>query len=139
MKAIYTAKVAVRGGRNGHVVSDDGHLRAPLAFPAPLGGDGRGTNPEQLFAAGYAACFASSLGAVAREAGVGLGQVDVDAEVDMLHDGEKRFDLAVRLLVRASGVDPASLAALVERTKEVCPYARATRGSLATEIRLEAP
>jgi Ohr subfamily peroxiredoxin len=138
MKAIYTAKVAVRGGRGGSVSSDDGHLRAALAFPAALGGDGRGTNPEQLFAAGYAACFASTLGALAREAGVALGAVDVDAEVDLLHDGAKRFDLAVRLRVRAPGADAERLAGLIERAKEACPYARATRGALATDVRAEA-
>jgi Ohr subfamily peroxiredoxin len=138
MKAIYTGKVEVHGGRNGRVASDDGHLAATLAFPRALGGDGNGTNPEQLFGAGYAACFASTLGALARATGVKLGVVDVNAEVDMLHDGDATFDLAVRLVVRASGVSQSDLDKLVERAKDACPYSRATRHAISTLVRAEA-
>lgn len=133
MKTLYTAKVDVRSGRDGTIRSDDGQLDVRLDFPAALGGKGAGTNPEQLFAAGYAACFATSLSATAKESGSPLTQVAVASEVDMLHDGTT-WDLAVRLVVRAEGVSRSVLAGLIEKTKTVCPYSRATRGSLATSV-----
>ena len=138
MKTIYTGNVRVKGGRDGRVESDDGNLGAALAFPTALGGDGKGTNPEQLFGAGYAACFASTLGAVAKASGAKIESLDVDAEVDMLHDGQSKFDLAVRLLVKASGITQSQLDTFVESAKEACPYSRATRNSIATSIRAEA-
>jgi Ohr subfamily peroxiredoxin len=138
MNVIYTGRVTVQGGRNGRASSDDARLVLPLAFPRALGGDGQGSNPEQLFGAGYAACFASTVGAVARAAGVKLGDVVVEAEVDMLHDGGALFDLAIRLVVRATGIAQPDLESLVERAKEACPYSRATRGTLSTQVRVEA-
>lgn len=138
MKAIYTGKVTVKGGRQGHVASSDGHLDARLAFPAALGGDGEGTNPEQLFGAGYGACFASTIGAIARAEKLAPAALEVAAEVDMLHDGAARFDLAVRLHVRATGIGQAELDALVAKAKEACPYSRATRNTLATVVTTEA-
>jgi Ohr subfamily peroxiredoxin len=135
MKTLYTAHVTVRSGRDGSIRSSDGLLEARLAFPTALGGDGKGTNPEQLFAAGYAACFASTLTLVAKKKGLTLTNVSVDSEVDMLNEGEV-FDLAVRLKVHASGADRAALEDVLEAAREVCPYARATRKSLATSVTL---
>jgi Ohr subfamily peroxiredoxin len=133
MEKLYTAHVDVRSGREGSVRSDDGLLEARLAFPKSLGGDGKGTNPEQLFAAGYAACFGSTLAAIAKADKVALTDVAIAAEVDMLHE-HGTFDLAVRLAVDAKGIDRATLLGLIEKAKQACPYSRATRSSLATTI-----
>ena len=133
METLYTAHVKVRSGRDGSVSSDDGLLEARLAFPKSLGGDGKGTNPEQLFAAGYAACFGSTLAAIAKAEKAVLTDVSIASEVDMLHD-QGTFDLAVRLTVDATGIDRATLLGLIEKAKSACPYSRATRSSLATTI-----
>lgn len=123
MQVIYTASVEIEGGRNGRVRSDDGRLEVRTAFPEAMGGDGSGTNPEQLLGAAYAACFASSIAHVAKQGGTNLAPPHVSAEVDVLHDGE-RFELAVRLHVHAGATDRALMAELVERTRNVCPYSR---------------
>jgi osmotically inducible protein OsmC len=136
MTTLYTGRVSVRGGRNGAVRSDDGRLDAPLAFPKALGGTGEGTNPEQLFGAGYAACFATTLEVIAKSEGKALTGVNVVAEVDMLLENN-RYDLAVRLLVNAD-TDRATLEALVEKARGACPYSRATRNTLATTVRVGA-
>lgn len=133
MTVLYTAKVHVTSGRDGSIRSDDGLLSARLAFPPSLGGDGQGTNPEQLFAAGYAACFASTLKLIGKNEGTALANVAVDAEVDMLHvDGT--YDLGVRLTVKAEGADDKTLLALIEKTKKACPYSRATFATVKTTI-----
>ncbi|MBL9026499.1 MAG: Ohr family peroxiredoxin [Myxococcales bacterium] len=137
MKVIYTGRVEVTGGRGGRATSDDGMLATKLAFPKPLGGDGEGSNPEQLFGAGYAACFASTIGAVARATGTKIGNVSVSAEVDMLHAGDARFDLAIRLVVRAADVSQSDLDTLVARARDACPYSSATRDAIATTVRAE--
>ncbi|MBC7975151.1 MAG: Ohr family peroxiredoxin [Myxococcales bacterium] len=133
MTTIYTAKVTVRSGRDGTIASDDGKLEARLAFPKSLGGDGAGTNPEQLLAAGYAACFGSTLTAVAKASGKVLSNVEIGAEVDMLHDAGT-YDLAVRLIVNAKGADRPALLGFIEQTLQACPYSRATRHTLATSV-----
>ncbi|MBC7795019.1 MAG: Ohr family peroxiredoxin [Clostridia bacterium] len=133
MSTLYTAKVAVEGGRNGIARSADGRLETRLAFPVALGGTGEGTNPEQLFGAGYAACFASTLEVVAKADGLKLPQVSVDAEVDIVQtDGD--MDLAVRLSVRAQGVAKATLESLIAKAENACPYARAVRHNVKTII-----
>ena len=133
MAKLYTAHVDVRSGRDGSIRSEDGLLDARLAFPKSLGGDGLGTNPEQLFAAGYAACFGSTLSALAKAGGTPIRDVAIASEVDMLHD-QGTFDLALRLTVSAAGVDRQRLEALIEQAKQACPYSRATRSSLSTTI-----
>ena len=133
MDKLYTAQVTVRAGRDGSIRSDDGRLEARLAFPRSMGGDGNGTNPEQLFAAGYAACFATTLAAVGKAAGTPLRDVEVSSEVDVLHEAGT-FDLGVRLVVKATGAERRALEALIEKAKQACPYSRATKGSLATSI-----
>ncbi|MEW1719363.1 organic hydroperoxide resistance protein [Streptomyces sp. NPDC093109] len=129
MDALYTA-VATANGREGRAVSSDGQLDLPLAMPPALGGDGKGTNPEQLFAAGYAACFASALGLVGRQAKVDTSDISVTAEVGIGKDGTS-FGLAVTLRVEL----PDSLSGeigegLVRQAHEVCPYSKATRGNI---------
>ncbi|MEU3059614.1 organic hydroperoxide resistance protein [Streptomyces subrutilus] len=136
MDALYTA-VATANGREGRAVSSDGQIDLALAMPPALGGNGQGTNPEQLFAAGYAACFASALGLVGRQAGADTSEVSVTAEVSIGKDGPA-FGLAVVLRVEL----PDSLAGetgarLVEQAHEVCPYSRATRGNISVELVIE--
>ncbi|MFF2350605.1 organic hydroperoxide resistance protein [Kitasatospora sp. NPDC058115] len=136
MDALYTA-VATANGREGRAVSSDGRLDLALAMPPGLGGSGEGTNPEQLFAAGYAACFASALGLVGRQAKVDTGDVSVTAEVSIGRDGEG-FGLAVVLRVEL----PDALAGetgelLVKKAHEVCPYSNATRGNIPVELVVE--
>ncbi|MFI5863938.1 organic hydroperoxide resistance protein [Streptomyces sp. NPDC051546] len=136
MDAIYTA-VATANGREGRAVSSDGQIDLALAMPPALGGSGLGTNPEQLFAAGYAACFASALGLVGRQAKVDTSEVSVTAEVSIGKDGEG-FGLAVVLRVEL----PEALLGetgtlLVKQAHEVCPYSRATRGNIPVELVVE--
>ncbi|GGV14192.1 organic hydroperoxide resistance protein [Kitasatospora herbaricolor] len=136
MDALYTA-VATANGREGRTVSSDGQVDLALAMPPALGGNGQGTNPEQLFAAGYAACFASALGLVARQARADVSEVSVTAEVSIGKDATG-FGLAVVLRVEL----PDSLAGetgqlLVKQAHEVCPYSKATRGNIPVELVVE--
>ncbi|MFE3741191.1 organic hydroperoxide resistance protein [Streptomyces sp. NPDC059096] len=136
MDALYTA-VATANGREGRAVSSDGRLDLPLAMPPALGGNGEGTNPEQLFAAGYAACFASALGLVGSKAKVDTSDVSVTAEVGIGKD-DTSFGLTVTLRVEL----PDSLAGetgelLVKQAHEVCPYSKATRGNIPVELVVE--
>ncbi|MFF1709533.1 organic hydroperoxide resistance protein [Streptomyces sp. NPDC058268] len=136
MNALYTA-VATANGREGRAVSSDGQIDLALAMPPALGGNGQGTNPEQLFAAGYAACFASAMGAVAREMKVDTEDVSVTAEVSIGKD-DAGFGLAVVMRVEL----PDSLAGetgqqLVEATHAYCPYSKATRGNIEVELVIE--
>lgn len=136
MNALYTA-VATANGREGRAVSSDGQIDLALAMPPALGGNGLGTNPEQLFAAGYAACFASAMGAVAREMKVDTKDVSVTAEVSIGKD-DAGFGLAVVMRVEL----PDSLAGekgqqLVEATHAYCPYSKATRGNIEVELVIE--
>ena len=135
MKTLYTATIQVKGGRDGAVRSDDGHLEAQLAFPRALGGSGEGTNPEQLFAAAYAACFASTVQTIAKADNLPIGDLAIRGEVDILLEGTT-YDLAVRLFLTAHGVDRAGLADVVEKAKATCPYARAIRNNVRTEVTL---
>ncbi|MFC5748011.1 organic hydroperoxide resistance protein [Actinomadura rugatobispora] len=135
--AHYTA-AATASGRDGRAVSSDGRLDLPLALPREMGGSGEGTNPEQLFAAGYAACFASALSAVARAERHDVRDVSVTAEVGIGGDVESGFGLSVVLRVEL----PDELAgdtgrALVEQAHQVCPYSNATRGNIPVELVVE--
>jgi lipoyl-dependent peroxiredoxin len=137
MTTLYTARVHIQGGRDGLVKSDDGRLRLHLAAPTTMGGTGNGTNPEQLFAAGYGACFASTIKAVAVARGKHVEAVEVNAEVDVNLD-KGSHGLAVRLTVKAWGVDPATLYALIDGAKAACPYSRATRNNVTTTVTVSA-
>jgi osmotically inducible protein OsmC len=127
---IYTAHAAVTGGRaEGRGVSSDGVLDVQLRLPSELGGEGGGTNPEQLFAVGYAACFEGALGTVARRERAELGDVSIESGVSLTPT--KGFDLSVSLDVTLPGVeDPEQAVALVAAAHQVCPYSNATRGNV---------
>ena len=131
-KVLYTARATVTGGRMaGHGASADGELAVDLRVPADLGGEGGGTNPEQLFAVGFAACFEGALAAVARRSKAEVGDVEIDSRV-MLHPTEERgFKLSVAMDVSLPSVDDAEQAAeLVRAAHRVCPYSNATRGNI---------
>jgi osmotically inducible protein OsmC len=130
---IYTAHATVTGGRaEGHGVSSDGVLDVQLRLPSEMGGDAPGTNPEQLFAVGYAACFEGALGTVARRERVELGEVSIASGVSLsANPSTKGFDLSVSLDVTLPGVEDAEQAvAIVAAAHQVCPYSNATRGNV---------
>ncbi|HST54294.1 MAG TPA: organic hydroperoxide resistance protein [Solirubrobacteraceae bacterium] len=131
-KVLYSAQAHVTGGRAaGHGRTSDGALEVELRLPQELGGQGGGTNPEQLFAIGYAACFEGALGTVARRARAEAGDVAIDSKVMLLPTEERGFKLAVELDVTLPSIsDPAAAAALVAAAHEVCPYSNATRGNI---------
>ncbi len=136
MPALYTAVASSTGhGRNGHVRSSDGFLEADLAVPKEMGGPGGATNPEQLFAAGYAACFHSALKGVAKGRGAEVSDSAVTAEVGIGPLDGGGYGLSVALLVELSGVDQDTADAIVEAAHQVCPYSNATRGNV--EVTLE--
>jgi osmotically inducible protein OsmC len=133
---LYTAVATSTGdGRNGHVVSSDHRLDLDLAPPVEMGGSGNGTNPEQLFAAGYAACFHSALRVVARRAGVDPGPSTVTAEVGIGPEGEA-YGLVATLVIHIPGLDREQTRELAEAAHQVCPYSRATRGNISVELRV---
>ena len=131
----YTANATATGGREGIAKSDDGRLDIKLSTPKNLGGDdGQGTNPEQLFAAGYAACFIGALKHVAGEEKVTLPKdLHIDASVS-IGPIEGGFGIAVKLAVSLGDMDKAAAQALVEKADLVCPYSNATRGNIAKEL-----
>ncbi|WP_404346740.1 organic hydroperoxide resistance protein [Sutcliffiella horikoshii] len=135
MDALYTAKVTASGGRAGKIQSEDGTLDLALAMPKSLGGTGKegATNPEQLFAAGYSACFDSALNLVARQARQKI-ESEVIAEVSIGKDTDGGFKLAVVLNVSINGVTQEEAEKLVKQAHEVCPYSRATRGNIEVEL-----
>ncbi|MGX4691859.1 organic hydroperoxide resistance protein [Streptomyces sp. JNUCC 63] len=137
MDTLYTAVATATHGREGRAVSSDGRLDLQLALPVEMGGNGQGTNPEQLFAAGYAACFASALGLVGRRAEVDVGDAAVTGEVGIGKQGEG-FALAVTLRIELpDSVDEATGRKLVEQAHQVCPYSNATRGNIPVELVIE--
>jgi lipoyl-dependent peroxiredoxin len=129
---IYTAEAHVTGGRaEGHGRSSDGELEVDLRLPAEMGGSGGGTNPEELFAVGYAACFEGALGVVARRAKAETGDVAIDSKVSLSPDGKGGFQLAVQLDVTLPDLDDDAVAVdLVRGAHKVCPYSNATRGNI---------
>lgn len=131
MTPIYTATAVSTGdARNGHVQSSDGHLDADVRIPKEMGGPGGATNPEQLFAAGYAACFHSALKLVAGRVKADTTDSEVVADVSIGDNGTGGFGLAVALEVTLPGVDEATAHELVEQAHQVCPYSNATRGNV---------
>lgn len=136
MKALYTASATVHGGREGSVESSDGMLKHDLKMPKELGGPGgQGTNPEQLFAAGYGACYESALANIARKEGVKLQDVEVVSNVSIGKDeSDGGFRLAVRLDVKLPGIERAQAQDLAEKAHAFCPYSKATRGNIDVEL-----
>lgn len=132
-KVLYTAKAHTTGGRDGAARTEDGRLDVKLSAP---GGPGTGTNPEQLFAAGYSACFIGAMKAVAPKVGVTVPQdVAVDAEVD-LGPIPDAYGIAARMNVSLPGLDRAQAQKLVDAAHQVCPYSNATRGNIDVQINL---
>jgi osmotically inducible protein OsmC len=136
-RIVYTAEAHVTGGRaEGHGRSSDGALEVDLRAPEEMGGTGGGTNPEQLFAIGYAACFESALGAVARRRRLEAGDVAIDSKVMLFPGDDRTYNLAVELAVTLPSVDdPDEAVDLVRAAHQVCPYSNATRGNIDVSLR----
>jgi lipoyl-dependent peroxiredoxin len=133
--AIYTAEATAVGGREGRVRSTDGALELDLAIPKELGGPGgRATNPEQLFAAGYAACFENALRHAARQRKLPLGQASVTARVGIGPDGSGGYGLTVELHARLPEQDAGTAQQLVETADRMCPYSNAIRGNVEVAV-----
>lgn len=132
-KIIYTARASATGGRDGHAASDDGVLDLDLTAPKETGGAGTGTNPEQLFAVGYAACFQGALGLIGKSQGVDTSDSVVEAAVGFGPEGDS-FAITVDLTARVPGVDADTAQRLVEGAHEVCPYSKATRGNVPVTV-----
>ena len=131
-KALYTAQAHVTGGRiAGHGRTSDGVLEVDLRLPKEMGGQGGGTNPEELFAVGYAACFEGALGTVARRNKQEAGDVAIDSKVALITTEERGFTIAVELHVSLPSIeDSAEAVELVRAAHKVCPYSNATRGNI---------
>lgn len=131
IQAVYTAQATAKGGRNGKVTSSDGVLNLEVRIPKEMGGSGGAyTNPEQLFASGYAACFDSALQHVARLDKITVGETTVTANVGIGSNGQGGFGLTVTLQVNVPGLSLEQAEALVAKAHQVCPYSNATRGNI---------
>ena len=134
-KRMYTAVASASAGRDGRVKSDDGAVDLAVSPPKAMGGSGAGTNPEQLFAAGYSACFGSAFGHVARLQKIKTGPVTITAHVTLGTVGEA-FGLAVELVAEVPELPREQAQALLEAAHQVCPYSNATRGNIVVDLRL---
>jgi osmotically inducible protein OsmC len=132
MSALYTTKVAASGGRHGQIHSEDGLLDLRLALPRQLGGRGDATNPETLFAGGYAACFENAILHVSRDAGLRFADEDIGviAEIGLSRNDSGGFVLSASLAVTIAGVDQKTAEELVESAHKICPYSNAIRGNV---------
>ncbi|HUC36304.1 MAG TPA: organic hydroperoxide resistance protein [Acidimicrobiales bacterium] len=135
-KRLYTAEATVQGGRDGHGRSTDGVLDLDIRPPKELGGPGGATNPEQLFALGYGACFQSAMGVVGRRLGVDTSGSTVNSRVTLGTLDGGAFGLAVELEVVIPGVDREQAEAVVKAAHEVCPYSNATRGNIEVDLKV---
>ena len=137
MKPLYTAEATVRGGREGHGRSNDGALDVELRMPEEMGGKGGGTNPEQLFAVGYAACIDGAIGVAARRERIDVGVVQIESRVTLSPTGDGAFGLSVELDVTLPQVDDSEQAVgIVSAAHQICPYSQAIRGNI--EVKLTA-
>lgn len=135
VKVLYTATATATGGRDGQVATSDGILNVKTSTPKELGGPGgEFTNPEQLFAAGYSACFDSALNLVIRKSKTETGITTVTAHVGLGSNGEGGYGLAVTLDVLVPGTDQATAEELVAKAHQVCPYSNATRNNVEVTI-----
>jgi osmotically inducible protein OsmC len=135
-RSLYTAEATVHGGRDGHGRSSDGILDLDIRPPAELGGPGGGTNPEQLFALGYAACFQSAMGVVGRRQGVDTSASNVTARVTLGPVEGGAYGIAVAIEVSVPGTDRPTARAVVEAAHAVCPYSNAIRGNIDVELKV---
>lgn len=134
-KVIYTAEAHVTGGRaEGHGKTSDGVLEVDLRLPAEMGGEGGGTNPEQLFAVGYAACFEGAIGAVARRQKLETADVEIDSKVSLSPGEERTFVISVELDVTLPSIEGDAAVELVREAHKVCPYSNATRGNIDVKL-----
>ena len=134
-KTLYTAEATVVGGRGGHGQTSDRALDVQLRVPPELGGDGGGTNPEQLFAVGFAACFDGALGTVARRSREDLGNPRIDSKVNLITRPDRTFAIAVELAVTLPTIeDPEEAVRIVAGAHKVCPYSNATRGNIDVKL-----
>lgn len=131
---LYTAVATAENGRDGRVSSDDGQLDVVVNPPKSMGGSGAGTNPEQLFAAGYSACFQGALGVVARKEKADISGSTVTAKVSIGKSEAGGFGLEVELVASIPNVDAATAKDLLEKAHQVCPYSNATRGNIKVDL-----
>ncbi len=134
MAILYSTKVRAEGGRSGHISSSDGLLNLSLAMPKSLGGKENATNPEQLFAGGFAACFENALLYIARQRGQALTGTTVDATVNLHTTPAGAFKLELALAVELGGISQADAEELVQAADAVCPYSNATRGNIDVKL-----
>ncbi|GGQ15354.1 organic hydroperoxide resistance protein [Streptomyces roseolilacinus] len=130
---LYTATATAENGRDGRVATDDGTLDVVVNPPREMGGSGAGTNPEQLFAAGYSACFQGALGVVARQENADVSGSKVTAQVG-IGKNDDGFGLIVKISATIPNVDAATARDLIEKAHQVCPYSKATRGDITVEL-----
>lgn len=131
---LYTAVATAENGRDGRVATDDSKLDVVVNPPKEMGGSGAGTNPEQLFAAGYSACFQSALGVVARKEKADISGSTVTAKVSIGKTEAGGFGLEVELTASIPNVDAATAQDLLEKAHQVCPYSNATRGNIKVDL-----
>lgn len=135
MDAMFTARATAYGGREGTVKSEDGYIDMQLRTPVEMGGPGGGANPEDLFAAGYSACFNSAIAMAARKNRVVIpGEITVKAEAGISPNGSGGFKLSLKLEPNIPGIDLETAKKLVEEAKYICPYSNATRGNIEEEV-----
>ena len=133
MKKLYTAQAKSLGGRNGHAETSDGALKLDLASPGAPNAKPGTTNPEQLFACGYAACFAGALDYISKTQGVDASKAEINSEVDLNQD-DNGFFLSVTIHATLPGMDKAAAEKLVQATHEFCPYSKATKGNIEVNL-----
>ena len=137
MEKLYEASVTVKGGRNGHVKSDDGVIDMPVRMPKGLGGEGgEYTNPEQLFAAAYSACFDGALNLVARMDRIKLKETVTTAKVAINKNSEGGLDISAILEVHIPEIEKDVAETLINKAHQVCPYSRATRNNIEVQLKL---
>ncbi len=133
MEKLYTAVVTAKGGRDGHIKSSDGILEMDLRKPHEMGGQGGASNPEQLFAAAWGACYLGALGSVAERDGTDVSEASVDVQISFNKDGNS-FVLSAELDVHIPGITAAQAQKLADKANIVCPYSKATRGNIQTRV-----
>jgi lipoyl-dependent peroxiredoxin len=140
MNVLYSTRVTATGGRHGQIHSEDGLLNMRLAMPRELGGKGDATNPETLFAGGYAACFENAFLRVSREAGLRFADEDVEvlAEIGLRRNESGGFVLSAALVVTVVGIDQKKAEELVQSAHKICPYSNAIRGNVDVAISVSA-
>jgi len=138
-KTLYTAQAHTTGGRNGNSSSDDGKLKVILSSPKSMGGDGNGTNPEQLFASGYSACFLGAMGLAARNNKQTLSKdSSIDAKVFLNQDSGGKLNLAVEFVINIPGMNKSDAEKLVAAAHQICPYSRGIKGNVPVTLTVKA-